>query len=283
MNLTGPAKRLAVRVLPHSLYRLYRKRRVARQVQAHGRRWVSHTYGDRRLDVLIADPLAQAWYDQDCDKRPEFEGLERAGVHLKDALIFDLGAHQAVVALMLAAESGPGGRVIALEAEPHNASVAVENVRRNGAGNVMVVHAAVAERSGTIHFAESLNGHVDADTRLGNVEVPAVTIDELAEEHGTPNLVYLDVEGYEGKALEGAGALLASAQSSFFVEVHASELAGASVSELIAKFGPGYALHAAEEDRSGEAGPFSSLDGAPPAADRFFLLAVPKSYARADD
>jgi tRNA A58 N-methylase Trm61 len=60
---------------------------------------------------------------------------ELAGSRLKaGARVFDLGAHQAVVALMLSQLVGHEGEVIALEAERHNFEVAERNRKLNAAG-----------------------------------------------------------------------------------------------------------------------------------------------------
>lgn len=262
-------KRAVAAALPHPVYRMIRRRRVAGAVRRYPARDVVHTYGGHRLTVHLGDPLAEGWYDRDWPRPTEIELLARLGVLREGALVLDLGAHQGVVALMLAAEVGERGRVVAVEAEPHNAAVARRNAAANGAANLTVVHAAVADRPGTIPFAEGLNGSVDTSTRRGNVEVPAVTIDQLAAEHGMPDLVFLDVEGYEGKALEGAAAALASPTTSFLVEVHAGQLVDVTAAGIVARFASGYDRYVSLDDGA----PFTPLAGALPAT-RFFLAAV---------
>jgi FkbM family methyltransferase len=269
------AKRVVARTLPRPVYGMYRKRRVARLIASYSPRLVTHTYGGHRLTVALADPLAEGWYDHDWPRLEEIDELVRVGGLRRGATVFDLGAHQAVVALMLAAEVGPSGRIIAVEAQPHNASIARRNVSLNRAANVAVVHAAIADRPGTVSFAEGLNGHVDAATRLGNVEVLALTIDQLAEQHGRPDLVFLDVEGYEGKALEGAEATLRARSTSFFVEVHSDDLVDWTVAEIMARFA-GYSLLVAEATGTGQAARFAPFEGTPRGS-RFFLVAVPEA------
>ena len=188
--------------------------------------------------------------------------------------MFDIGAHQGVIALMLAREVGPGGEVVAVEAEPHNARVALANRDLNEAANLVVLHAAGAARPGSLTVGEGLNGQVDEQTSSGNVEVPAVTVDELAREHGPPQLVMIDVEGYEAHVLEGARAVLEGAAGAFLVEVH-EELAdfGGSASEVLALFEPFERWVAVEDDDELE--PFS---GTPPPG-RFFLVALPPALS----
>ena len=269
------AKRIGAHLLPHPLYRLYRKQRVARLITSYPRKVVTHTYGGSRLTLVIADPLAEGWYDHDWPRLKEIDELVANGGLRVGATVFDIGAHQGVVALMLAAELGPQGRVVAVEAQPHNASVARENMRLNGASNIEVLHAAIADRPGAVRFEDGLNGRVDDGTRLGNVSVEAVTVDGLAELYGTPNVVFLDVEGYEGKALEGAAATLSARRTSFFVEIHGDDLAECNAADITLRFA-GYSLLVAEPAPTGEAEYFAPLNGPPPAG-RFFLVASPEA------
>jgi FkbM family methyltransferase len=246
---------------------------VARLITKYPPRTVSHGYGRHRFTISLADPLAEAWYDQDWPVLEEIEELIRAGGLQEGSTVFDIGAHQGVVALMLAAEVGARGKVVAVEAEPHNALMTRRNVALNDAANVEVLHAAIADRPGTVNFVAELNGHVDPARRIGNIEVEALTIDGLAQIHGSPSAVFLDVEGYEGKALAGAARTLGARRTSFCIEVHSDQLAGCSVAGLISKL-TGYELRVAKATAGGVAESFTSLDGPPPPG-KFFLVATP--------
>lgn len=265
----SPAKTLARRLLPHPLYRRYRRRRVAALIAGYAPRDVTHTYGGHTLRVRLADPLAEGWYDHDWGELEAIAFLRAHGVLRPGATIFDLGAHQGIVALMLAREVGDTGCVVAVEAEPHNARAAAANRALNHAHNLTVLHAAGAASAGTISFAEGLNGQIDERTSTGNVEVPAVTIDGLARQHGTPDLVLVDVEGYEGQVLDGAAATLAGGATSFLVEVHEALAAyGGRAEEIVERFAGCERFVAVEDDE-----PFVALEGNPPPG-RFFLAAI---------
>jgi FkbM family methyltransferase len=268
------AKQLARRVLPHSAYRLYRQRKVARLVAGYPARVVEHTYGRHRFTIRLSDPLAAGWYDHDWLEPSEIRFLRERGVLAPGATVFDIGAHQAVVALMLAAEVGERGRVIAVEAEPHNARAALANRDLNDAKNLEVVHAAGGSTGGVLMFAEGLNGHVERTTH-GNVAVRAVTIDELALEFGWPDLVYLDVEGFEGEALRGAARVLERRQTSFFVEVHETLLDYGYEPDDILRELAGFNVFRAPVADDGEFAPTS----APLPPGRQFLIAVARGDA----
>lgn len=214
------AKSLTRRLLPHPLYRRYRRRKVAALIADYAPRTVTHTYAGHELRVHLADPLAEGWYDHDWEELSTNVFLREQGVLGPGARVFDLGAHQGVIALLLAREVGASGSVVAIEAEPHNARVAERNRTLNDASNLTMLHAAAAARVGTISFAEGLNGQVDEHTATGNVSVAAVTVDELARRYGAPDLVLVDVEGYEAQVLRGASETLAQRACSFLVEIH---------------------------------------------------------------
>jgi FkbM family methyltransferase len=231
---------------------------------------VTHDYGGCSLRIHLADPLAAGWYDHDWDEIAVFRFLRERGVLVPGATVLDLGAHQGVVALMLADKVGEAGRVIAVEAEPHNARVAERNRELNEAENLIVVHAAGAASEGVISFSEGLNGRIGGEAAEGHVDVPAATVDGLAAEHGTPDLVFVDVEGYEGHVLEGAGNTLANGSTSFMVEVH-EYLAdyGGHPQEIIDCFN-GFDLYVGDD----ESDEFRPLGDALPAG-RFYLVAIP--------
>lgn len=251
---TASITRLLKMATPGPIHRAVRRRRVRAQAARYPRRVVNRRYGGRRFSIHLADPVAEGWYDRDWPALPEIAFL-RASRLRPGATVFDLGAHQAVVALMLAAEVGSAGRVVAVEAEPRNAEVARENLRLNRTSNIDVLHAAVDEAGGVVQFAEGLNGHVDPHSRrMGHISVPAVTIDQLAARYGDPDVLFLDVEGYEARALCGARETLTRARPDVFLEVHIGcglEAAGGSWQKVTAPLrAAGYDLFVAVGDLS---------------------------------
>ena len=231
-------KRAFLRAIPSKAAGRLRAWRVQRLIDTYDAHVVEHCYGGHRLAVRLADPLAEGWYDRDWPELPEIALLRGAAIRA-GATVFDLGAHQGVVALMLAREVGPGGQVIAVEPNRHNFDVACSNRVANDASQLELLHAAVADRNGTLTFNRGLNGQIDDGTGAGGqAQVNAVTIDTLALRYGAPDLVFLDVEGAECMALGGAARVLESS-ATFVVEVHVGcglELLGGSVKELLSRF-----------------------------------------------
>jgi FkbM family methyltransferase len=270
------------RALPASLMRALRVYKFDRARRRHRDRIVEHTYAGVPHRVLIASDYAEK-YDHDLPALQEILWLRERGLK-PGARVFDLGASAGVIAIMLADAVGPQGQVIALEAHPDDAEMARANRDLNGLAQLECLHAAVARESGEVVFAR--NGSVDdGSRRWGALRVPAFSIDDLAARYGPPDVVFVDVEGYEHEALLGAPVTLAAGPD-WFVEVH-EELHryGASHDDVVGLFRrAGYDLFAAADSpyvrlESGEVvamHPVVPFDEAPPelVRRRFFLLAT---------
>jgi FkbM family methyltransferase len=251
--------------------------RQRRSIEGFAPYVTTRSYGGRELRISIEDPLAQGWYDRDWPRLAEIDLLASRGRLGEGARVFDLGAHQCVVALMLAAEVGGSGTVVAVEATPHNAEVGRRNVALNAAldaGAVLVCHAVASSEEGTVAFTPSLNGHVGRTSyAFPTIELPAVTVDSLARTYGTPDVVFVDVEGFEQHVLGGAGRTF-GARPDWFVEVHAGvglEEQEGSVAGVLAQLEDrGYRLFVGNSE---EGGPYQPLEGPPPPG-RFHVVAL---------
>ncbi len=243
-------------------------------------RRVRHSYSGFSLEVELGDPVGEAWYDRDWLELPEIT-LLRQGRLGAGADVFDLGAHQGVVALILARIVEPDGRVLAVEADPHSAALALRNIERNAATNVTLVHAAVASHCGVVAFG--LDGSVDVgDARWGSRTVASRTVDSLADDYGTPDVLFIDVEGFEVEVLRGATRTLQSSPDAF-VEVHEPDVLkrfSASARDVLAFFPRSrYAVFVSEPNESGVFEPLNVSDDL--LSRRFFLIALSRDGLKA--
>jgi FkbM family methyltransferase len=259
-------------VLTPQLLARFRMIRQGAAIRRFRARNVVHTYGGLPLTVHLADPLAAGWYDHDWLPLPELTLLGRHRLK-PGATVFDLGAHQGIVALMLSHAVGPAGKVVALEANPHNARVAAINKDNNQAEQLIIEHAAAAERVGTMTFGAGLNAQADDGSgNWGEVSVRTESVDSLAARHGVPDVLFIDVEGYEQRVLEGGSATLAT-HPDCIIEMHVGEgleKFGGSVAAIVALLAD-YELWMWTDARTTPL-PFDADH--PLTRARFFLLAV---------
>lgn len=268
-------KQLAKAVLPDGLWAALRRVRLRFTYASFRRRTVQHTYGGHPLRVCIADPLGAGWYDRDWPVMHEIELLRTRRLRV-GARIFDLGAHQCVVALVMSRIVGPRGQVVAVEASSHDAAIGRLNAGLNDATNLAVLHAAMARRAGEISFdaggaTSSPGGNIGAGER-----VEALAVDDLTRRYGAPDLVFVDVEGYELEVLHGAGSTMA-ANPDWFVEVHTPYLArySGSVDEVLAFFPEHRFERWIASDSHPAFRPFAEAGEL--LSDRFFLVALARS------
>jgi FkbM family methyltransferase len=246
LNVAGayPTAKLALKsvlqvLLPRTmLYRLANWHR-ARQVACFPRRTIRRSYCGHDLRLVIADPTAEGWYDFEWGKNmlPELAYLKQGRLR-PGARVFDIGAHQGVVAHILTRLVGTEGEVIAVEADPWNAVRANENTDLNRATGLTVLHAAVSDGKFEDHHSRSYFSDRAFDWSLKRV--PQITIDEISHRHGFPAVVYIDVDGFELLALRGASKTL-ERPADWFVEVHVGEgleNEGATWQEILAFFDP---------------------------------------------
>jgi FkbM family methyltransferase len=140
----------------------------------------------------------------------------------KGDVVYDVGAHVGFYALLASVLVGPEGRVVAIEPVPRNLRCLHAHLRINGVGNVDVVEAALAERSGSGRMnaaVGSSQAHLDEG---GDIEVRCLTLDELVFGEGfpAPDVLKLDVEGAEHAVLCGGRRVLAESRPVVFVATH---------------------------------------------------------------
>jgi len=247
----APLKKRVRAVLPDWMWMRLKRLYYGYALPRYQPRTVRRTYGGVSLDVFLADPIAEGWYDWDMDERPEISLLKRSRLK-PGALVFNLGAHQCVIAMTLAHAVRPGGRLVALEPSPQAARVGEVNCRANGYQEIEILNAAVAQSSGTVMFTPDLRV-AWAHEKWPTFEVTSYSIDDLARQFGTPDVIYMDVEGYECLALAGAPKTLRQ-NVDWFVEVHAGrqlERFGGSAQSVL-QFFPreNYEIYVWPEDES---------------------------------
>jgi len=140
-------------------------------------------------------------------------------------VLFDIGACVGFVAV----HAGKlGAQVVAFEPEPSIRRRLRENLELNGLNNVQVVGWAVSDKSGTarLHTDGQHGGSpsLSGDGSRNWITIDTGRIDDAIEARTlpTPNVIKLDVEGAEVRAVRGMTELLSGPKKphTLFVEVH---------------------------------------------------------------
>jgi FkbM family methyltransferase len=122
-------------------------------------------------------------------------------------VVIDIGSHIGYYSL-LAASSNPNARIVAIEGSPDNAAVLSSNVSLNQS-NIEVWNAIFCDSSGlaSLKITEAsdncgISGHPNSPT-IGEIEIRAITGNELEITPLQRLVIKIDVEGHEMSALKG--------------------------------------------------------------------------------
>lgn len=183
------------------------------------------------------------------------ESAEIADAYLKifrvkpGHVIIDAGAYCGLTGFLFSRAVGPAGRVIAIEADPRNFECLADNMRRLGAGNVDILHAAVWREKGHVDFASEGNmGSAVlkvSPTKAHRVSVKSLTLVDIADtfELSRVDHVKVDIEGAEYEALPAAAPFIKRYRPDFLVETHLENDGPVNVAKLEEFFsGLGYQM-----------------------------------------
>lgn len=135
-------------------------------------------------------------------------------------LLFDVGANVGGLAIQRCLAQ-PKLRVVALEPRASTCATLRANIATNAlAARIHVIEAAADERAGRIPLGLPVGSTMGVvrtpdtiDPTGPVVDVRALTLDELLEDHGSPDAVKIDVEGHEAAVLRGAARTLREAKT----------------------------------------------------------------------
>ena len=125
--------------------------------------------------------------------------------------VLDVGANQGIFSLLFSRLVGPTGHVVSVEPEPTLFAALDRHCRLNGADNVTRLQMAAGDiRAEGALRRSRFNGGDNRVTHAGDttaITVPIVPLDEALPTE-TADLIKIDVQGYEVRALHGMRALI---------------------------------------------------------------------------
>jgi len=147
-----------------------------------------------------------------------------SGLPLTGLVIYDVGAFHGILTLFFAARCA---RVICYEPNEINHARLAENIQLNNLANVQVRKFGVGAQpgSGTLHYAPEMAGGGTLERNAVAPVSQAVQITTLDRDIAAfglpaPDLIKIDIEGWELEALEGARETLAAHHPALFLEMH---------------------------------------------------------------
>jgi len=131
--------------------------------------------------------------------------------------------------------------VLAYEPSPRNCRLLKMNLALNDIDGVVVSNSALGQHPGTIRFTENQinSGNSRVSVAGGEIEVPVDTLDRtVPADWDSIDLIVMDIEGSEVKAMRGGGAVLAKTRR-LYVEFAPEQLEeqGSSSEEFVALAG----------------------------------------------
>ena len=147
--------------------------------------------------------------------------------------VLDIGAHIGLVTMPMSKAVGPQGRVIAVEPSPANRLALSQHLSLNKLTNVLVIDTLIGDKvlkEAAFYEDPAISGMnsctpVKTSSRYAKTSHPQTTIDNICKNYGLqPDIIKIDVEGWELSVLEGAIQVLKEFRPTIFLSVHPQHL-----------------------------------------------------------
>jgi FkbM family methyltransferase len=161
---------------------------------------------------------SHGWY---VDEKFELEIFQR---YLKEAItVFDLGANIGFYSLLARSIIGATGQVVCFEPFPQNVEMIKKSIEANSYSNVDLIEAAAGDKNGSafLHLSPDYNSehsmlnlefnYVKNQTQK-KIKVKTITLNSYCQKKQDfhVDLIKMDIEGYEIKALKGMSKIINS-------------------------------------------------------------------------
>ncbi len=207
------------------------------------------------FDFLIGNATGEDWYKPsnqvetkdpaDSDSELGEMAFIKLNIVRKGDIVFECGGHHGLTAILLSNWVENEGRLVTFEPMANNVEIIKQNISLNNLKNVVVEHKCVGCTEEKVTFYKQSNSSIIPKelTKMsvfkkllyGGEEVEIIPLDSYADRTNIrPNVLKIDVEGYEVEVLKGAKNILQTAPK-LCIEVHTDLLPryGTSIKELL--------------------------------------------------
>ena len=223
-------KNIVKRILPKKILK-YRFQKAVSNFKPYV---IKKRLGKVEFDFWIGDIVGKEWYDTDSIGNTYEMCFVRDMMLTPGDVILECGSHHGYTTLLLAKWAGDSGKVLAFEALKHNCDILQKNMEINKISNVSVYNMAVGDAKGKTHISVGYNVNIVENSNGDIVEM--INLDEFKDR--SPNLIKIDVEGFEVAVLKGAQEILHT-KPKLAIEVHTDLLShyNSSVEEIFTLIG----------------------------------------------
>jgi len=139
-------------------------------------------------------------------------------LEISEPVYFDLGAFIGYFTFWPAKLLGPNRKVYAIESNPEHIEILKQGLELNQLQNVEILHSALSDKVETLRI---LNNSVSAIGNPGGQEIQSESLDQLCQRLNlSPNVIKMDIHGFEGKVLQGMKTILQDSLEFLFLELH---------------------------------------------------------------
>ena len=186
---------------------------------------------------------------------PSIRYVRRAD--LADCTLLDIGANKGVFSIYMSRAAGPGGKLLAFEAQPELGAHLRAVKQSFRLDNMVIVNQGLSSEPGilTMRRTEAGSGmasfHNDAGEDLDAIDIAVIKLDDYVDANPMDpvRLIKCDVEGHELEVFKGAEQLLLRDRPTLLFECHDAEAKKGELFGYLTNLGyDGFFFHVSPKD-----------------------------------
>ncbi len=157
-------------------------------------------------------------------------------------VFFDVGSNHGLYGLLASASRPEDTQIVAFEPQPRAAAAIQRSIDANAFRNLTLVREAVSSHVGETSFfvpafgsgtASISQTHASRGGSAKEIRCRTTTLDDYARSHAISkiDIMKIDVEGFEGRVLEGGKEIISASRPTIWLEVNSLALSSAGSSQ----------------------------------------------------